>query len=163
VTIHSLELLGVDGDLVRLRVECSAGFYVRALAQDLGVSLGTGGHLAGLRRTRSGSALIEVAVPLDDLDRRPELAREHLIPMSAMLSDFPVLVLSEAGVRHAVQGRVLTARDFADGVPPGPPAGGHEGLPPVRLLTPSGELLALATWQAAHRASPVLHPSVVLG
>ena len=58
----------LDGDTVTLRVDCSAGFYVRSLAHDLGVRLGTGAHLAGLRRTRSGDFTLQ-------RQRRPGRAR----------------------------------------------------------------------------------------
>ena len=46
--------MACDGDGVTLRVDCSAGFYVRSLAHDLGQRLGIGAHLTALRRTRSG-------------------------------------------------------------------------------------------------------------
>ena len=46
--------MSIDGDTVTLRVDCSAGFYIRSLAHDLGERLGVGGHLVALRRTRSG-------------------------------------------------------------------------------------------------------------
>ena len=45
-----------------LRVDCSAGFYVRSLAHDLGERLGTGAHLAALRRTRSGDFTLDDAI-----------------------------------------------------------------------------------------------------
>src|SRR5690606_35224396 len=54
VTLHSVEWLGGERDVFRFRLTVSAGFYVRSLARDLGQRLGCGGHLAALRRTRSG-------------------------------------------------------------------------------------------------------------
>jgi tRNA pseudouridine55 synthase len=168
VTTHSLDLLGVDVDLVRLRVECSAGFYVRSLAHDLGAALGTGAHLAGLRRTRCGSETIDAAVPLGELEQQPGLALRRLVPLAAMLTDLPAVVLSAEGVRHAAQGRTLIAGDFAEGPAtiPDEALAGRRASVPVRLLTPAGELLAVATWQAPESSTsptPVLHPSVVLG
>ena len=166
VTVHALELLAVTDDVVTLRVEGSAGFFVRSLAHDLGAALGTGGHLAGLRRTRSGSESIDLAVPLDELEQQPALARLRLVPMAVMLTDYPSVVLSAEGVRHTAQGRILLASDFAEGPVPTPGqwlAGRHASDVPVRLLTPAGELLAVAIWQAAESPTPVLHPSVVLG
>jgi tRNA U55 pseudouridine synthase TruB len=163
-----VELLAVEAELVTLRVECSAGFYVRSLAHDLGAALGTGAHLAGLRRTRCGSETIDLAVPLDELEQRPELARRRLVPLAAMLTDLPSVVLSAEGVRHAAQGRTLLACDFTEGPAPMLDEGqaGRRASVPVRLLTPAGELLAVATWQALESSTsstPVLHPSVVLG
>jgi tRNA pseudouridine55 synthase len=50
VEVHRLELLGSDGDRLRLHVECGSGTYVRSLARDLGERLGCGAHLTALRR-----------------------------------------------------------------------------------------------------------------
>jgi tRNA pseudouridine55 synthase len=72
VTVSAFEMLGsttVDGFLdLTVRVECSSGTYIRALARDLGAALGVGGHLTSLRRTRIGPFRIEAAQPLEDLD-----------------------------------------------------------------------------------------------
>src|SRR5262249_60743784 len=54
VTASAIDLTTVNGDQVTLKVDCSAGFYIRALAHDLGQRLGTGAHLSALRRTRAG-------------------------------------------------------------------------------------------------------------
>jgi tRNA pseudouridine55 synthase len=51
VTTHRIDILKVDADTLALRVDCSAGFYIRSLAHDLGQRLGVGAHLAALRRT----------------------------------------------------------------------------------------------------------------
>jgi tRNA pseudouridine55 synthase len=58
VTTRRLDWQGRDGDLVRFHVTASAGFYVRALARDVGRRLGCGAHLSALRRVRSGSFTI---------------------------------------------------------------------------------------------------------
>lgn len=60
IEIRELELLRYDHSTTtaRLRIVCSKGTYVRALARDLGEALGCGGHLTSLRRTRVGSTSI---------------------------------------------------------------------------------------------------------
>jgi tRNA pseudouridine55 synthase len=167
VTTYALDVLSVENDLLTLRVECSAGFYVRSLAQDLGAALGTGAHLAGLRRTKSGSLTIAAAVPLGEVESDPDLAARRRVPMAGMLTDYPSVVLSIEGVRHAAQGRTLRPADFAvESARPtgdGPTGGLLDQRCHVRLLTPSGDLLGLADWQAIEGDPPVLHPSVVLG
>ena len=55
VRIDAVELLGMEGREVRLRVVCSKGTYIRSLAHDIGQALGCGAYLSALRRTRSGS------------------------------------------------------------------------------------------------------------
>src|SRR5262249_43129889 len=64
VTAHAIDVISAEADCVTLRVDCSAGFYVRSLAHDLGQRLGVGAHLAGLRRTRAGDFTLAQALPL---------------------------------------------------------------------------------------------------
>jgi tRNA pseudouridine55 synthase/H/ACA ribonucleoprotein complex subunit 4 len=54
-TIQQMDILGVEGKLVLLRVRCDAGTYIRSLCHHIGLALGTGAHMQELRRTRSGS------------------------------------------------------------------------------------------------------------
>ena len=69
-TVHRLELLSIQPpDRLWLRVVCSAGFYVRSLAYDLGEALGTGGHLSYLRREVAGNFSVADAHPLAALER----------------------------------------------------------------------------------------------
>ena len=82
VRIDAFDLLDLrQGDLdgtpvtfVDVRVACSAGTYVRALARDVGQALGVGGHVTALRRTRSGELALEDACRVDDLGSAPLLS-----------------------------------------------------------------------------------------
>lgn len=62
ITIHEIELLGLQGRELRLRILCSKGTYIRALARDLGHALGSGAFLAGLRRTAIGHYSVKDAL-----------------------------------------------------------------------------------------------------
>ena len=152
VTVHALELLTVDGDRVTLRLVCSAGFYVRSLAHDLGLRLGTGAHLAALRRTRSGEFGIEQALPLALAERDRDAALAALVPLDRMLGSVAEVVLTEKGVRHAASGRDLGPDDVSS---PWPAA-----LALVRLVDPRGHLVGIGN---PARTPGFLHPSVVLG
>ncbi len=128
VTTSALEILKLDKDCVTLQVECSAGFYVRSLAHDLGERLGTGAHLVALRRTRSGDARLQDAMLLEvveDGDRGREAAAAALIPLSQMLPELRALTLTDEGVQLARHGRLLRPSDFEN--PPNP----------VNLVNPS--------------------------
>ena len=81
VTAHQIDVRSIDGSVVALRLICSAGFYVRALAHDLGERLGTGGHLIALRRTASGEFTLLQAVTLDLVERDPRAALASVIPL----------------------------------------------------------------------------------
>ena len=80
VRIDDLELLGIDGREVTLRVACSKGTYIRSLAHDMGQVLGCGAHLSGLRRTRSGNFSVSEALTVEQwsawLDRWAEGRQE---------------------------------------------------------------------------------------
>src|SRR5215207_6940614 len=74
---------------VRARVVCSAGTYVRALAESVGENLKTGAHLAALRRTRAGEFGLERAVSLEELPKLVEEDLEFLVPLEAALPHLP--------------------------------------------------------------------------
>ncbi|MBD5207819.1 MAG: tRNA pseudouridine(55) synthase TruB [Bacteroidales bacterium] len=64
--ISELELMSLDADRLVLRIVCSKGTYIRALARDIGVALGSGAHLTGLRRTRVGGIRVEECLSIED-------------------------------------------------------------------------------------------------
>jgi tRNA pseudouridine55 synthase len=67
ITVHHLEVLEWTPPEVVIDVHCSSGTYVRSLANDLGVMLGCGAYLVGLRRTKSGRFSLRDSVPLRKL------------------------------------------------------------------------------------------------
>ncbi len=96
VTVSAFEPLAFragDAHLdVDVRVECSSGTYIRALARDLGASLGTGGHLTALRRTRIGRFSVDEASELEGFD----VAASIMSPADAARRALPVVELSSA-------------------------------------------------------------------
>ncbi len=125
VSLGHLQVLDVD-----VQVTVSSGTYVRALARDLGVVLGCGGHLTALRRTRVGGFLIEQAHPLGELEARQG-------------EPMPVVPLAEAA-RAALPGRELDA-DEARRVAVGQRV--HSAVPgragPVAAFAPDGSVVAI--------------------
>ncbi|OJZ71385.1 tRNA pseudouridine(55) synthase TruB [Mycobacterium paraffinicum] len=97
---------------VDVEVDCSSGTYVRALARDVGVALGVGGHLTALRRTRVGRFTLEGARLLDDLAERPALS---LTLDEACLLVFPRRDLTAEEAEAAANGRALSPAGI-DGV-----------------------------------------------
>lgn len=90
VTIHALDMLDWQDDLLTLDVRCSKGTYVRTLAEDIGAALGCGVHLAALRRTGSGALVVDDAITLDALDALPESERDRLLQSpDVLLADWP--------------------------------------------------------------------------
>jgi tRNA pseudouridine55 synthase len=142
VTIHELTVgqvrSGGDTVDVDISLRCSSGTYVRALARDLGASLGVGGHLAALRRTAVGPFAVAAAHPLDRLEAAGNRA---LVPIAAAArATFPALDLEDYQAAHVRVGRTL------DVVMP--------DTGPVAVFDPGGEFLALYE-QRGERAAPV--------
>ena len=67
VQVYSIELLDYTWPLLKLRIECGRGTYIRSIARDLGETLDVGGHLTKLHRTRVGDFDIEQAITLERL------------------------------------------------------------------------------------------------
>lgn len=69
IDISHMELLAFSGQTIQIRVTCSKGTYIRALARDLGERLGSGAHLSALVRTASGSFLLTNAMEIEEFER----------------------------------------------------------------------------------------------
>lgn len=116
VTIHELVLEGREGDLLRLLVRCSKGTYVRQLAEDLGVALGTVAHLEALRRTAAGRHTLEQAVDLDRFRAMDEAGRQTcLLPPASLLGALPVAGLGPDESLRFIQGQAVAAGTVAAG------------------------------------------------
>lgn len=139
VTITRLDLVSWQPPDLTLDVLCGKGTYIRSLARDLGATLGCGGHLAALRRTRVGTFTIENTRALDGLD--PAAA---LLPIELAVSDWPVIHLDAEQARRVRNGQPLTLPDLQ-----GPRARAH---------APGGMLLALLH----RRDDDIWHPGKVL-
>ena len=72
--IDEIELLEYQSDIIKIRVVCSKGTYIRALARDIGQALGSGAHLIGLVRTRVGDVRLEDCLQVDQIDELVEKA-----------------------------------------------------------------------------------------
>jgi tRNA pseudouridine55 synthase len=123
VTIHSFEVTGeprvvVEGENTffdfEATIDCSSGTYIRALARDLGVALGVGGHLTALRRTKIGSYQIEQAQNLDGLTSE----MLEILPIEqAATQQFKVRSLSDQDVIDLRHGKRLRVIDETESEP----------------------------------------------
>ncbi|WP_352422434.1 tRNA pseudouridine(55) synthase TruB [Proteiniphilum sp.] len=69
LVIDNIELISYNMPDITIRVVCSKGTYIRALARDIGTALHTGAHLTGLRRTKVGDITVDDCLTMDDMDR----------------------------------------------------------------------------------------------
>jgi len=136
VTVYELELLERagevlhGGDVLHLRIKCSKGTYVRQLAADLGLALGTVAHLAALRRTAVAGFRLDRAVTLEDFQALGGESRlAWLLPPDSLLEDLPRLDLPED-----LEGRFLNGQAVALQV---------AGQGPCRVYGKTGVLLGV--------------------
>ncbi len=104
ITIHQLTLTGYTDCTLELDVCCSKGTYIRSLAEDIGNALGCGGFVDRLKRTEVGNFMLTESWTLDQLEAMTIDQRDQcLLPVEAMVSDWPAVMLSEAmhyALRH---------------------------------------------------------------
>jgi tRNA pseudouridine55 synthase len=141
VTIHSFTYVDTPPDmlkagLARFSLHCGKGTYVRALARDLALKLGTYGHVAALRRTRSGPFRIENAISLEKLETavHNNATQSVLLPLTTALADIPALAVSMGEAQRLRHGQKLM-NIFARNHPSGT----------VVLVTADAQPVALAT------------------
>lgn len=118
VTVHEIVVLEEALPQLRLRVRCSSGTYVRALATDLGRTLGVGGHLSALNRLLVGPFSVDGAVSPAKLRSR-EALEERLISPADGLAAYPAVHLTLEEAHRARQGQFLQVRwvDLPEGSP----------------------------------------------
>ena len=125
---------------IHVRVICSAGTYIRQLAQDIGRTIGLGAHLTGLRRTKAGRFSLAEAVTLDQLEKA-EPPENALKPMDIAVEHLPSITLAADRVektRNGLSTRITNA-DFEDQTP-------------VRMVDEAGDLIAVGAFDAAENA-----------
>ncbi len=150
VTVHSIEVLGLDGPRLRLRVRCSPGTYLRAIAHEAGRILGCGAFLETLRRTASGPFGESQARTIEQLEALAAEGRlqEALVPGAELLPEFPAQVVDTITETQIRQGRDFRVSPFRSG----------GGARYVKAINGRGELVAIG-----EAAMPnVYHPVVVL-
>src|SRR5688572_24270201 len=160
VCIHEFEPIKPGGQLMKdnhdgtfdfyVHVACSAGTYVRTLAEDFGKRLSVGAHLAELRRTRVGDFSVTNAVTLEQLKTSfgEEALGTILLRPGAALSRLPFLHLSGDDVRRARNGMEVKVGEttWSDGEK-------------VKMYDEDDHLIAIGDYDATTRR---LHPSLVL-
>ena len=148
VTIHKLDVLGLEGNQVRIYVECVGGTYVRSIAHDLGVALGCGAHLGSLRRVRSGEFEIGQARTMEQLTQLSVEGRlrEALISTARLLPDFPMERVNEEVARQIRHGRDFNTSPFT--VP--------RDAKYVKAVDDTGEILAIGEARLPNLYHPIL-------
>ena len=130
-----------------LKVVCSAGTYIRTLAQDIGREIGVGAHLSALRRTAAGKFAISQSISLDELKDLDDPA-SVLLPTDEAVTHLPRFDVSNERVEKTRSGLSTRVADLDL----------QEGQF-VRMMATDESLIAVGVYEAAENA---IHPKVVL-
>ena len=128
ITIHELTLLEQGENILRLRVRCSKGTYIRTLCKDIGEALGCGGCMESLRRVSAGEYTIDEAVPLQEL-LDTESPGNYLRDVDTMFRNYPAVTLTPNQEKRCRNGNPFSVKM-------------EEGT--YRAYSQSGEFLMLA-------------------
>ena len=109
VHFYEIEILDISFPLVRFRVTCSKGTYIRTLCNDIGEKLGCGGAMEELLRTRSGNFTLEESMTLSQVEEAVAdgTIGEKLVSIEDVLSMYPVLTCTPEGDRLLNNGNPL--------------------------------------------------------
>jgi tRNA pseudouridine55 synthase len=141
VRFHEIRVLHYDPPFVRLRIHCSAGAYIRALARDLGRALGTGAVVFEIRRTRWGPHDVAETIPLKDFLAGPTLAPPHFLSLEHVEPHWPRLTAHPRVVERLLHGQRVPLPPLLRFIET------PEGLlkfPHLRVFTADGRLVAIA-------------------
>lgn len=110
VDVYRLQIIAWTPPSVTLEVECGPGTYIRALARDLGETLGCGAHLTSLCRTQSGQFTVEQAVSLDELGTAAATGGItcYLHPLDAAFAHLPALHLDVETAYRLALGQAIS-------------------------------------------------------
>lgn len=152
VTISNLEVLDPrtsagSPSTMRISVTCSAGTYIRTLAEDIGRAIGLGAHLTELRRIRAGRYRIDEAIPLHTL-MTYDSPLEYLRPAREALEDIAVFELSDERVERTKRG--MSTRDLSNRFSDGQT---------LQMVDHAGRLIAVGCYDDSEK---VVQPKMVL-
>ncbi|NQU60092.1 MAG: tRNA pseudouridine(55) synthase TruB [Rhodospirillales bacterium] len=120
IQIHELTLINMpDADHAEFEAISGKGAYMRSLARDLGLALGTVGHISSLRRTAVGPFHEDQAISLDKLESLGHSAPLSgcLLPVETVLDDIPALALTETEARRLSRGQAIPVLPVANRSP----------------------------------------------
>lgn len=164
--IYDLEVLDIDGRDVLLRIACEAGTYIRNLCVDLGKAIGVRGHMAELRRIRTGTLGEDELVTLHDVkdalhfwreDGDERFIRRCVRPFERVLAHLPRIIMRDSAVAAVCHGADLAAPGVVameEGIQP---------KQPVVLYSGKGEAVALGRATMTTEAAETAKTGIVVG
>ena len=148
ITINELQISDTKDVTANMHVRCSAGTFIRTLAEEIGKEIGIGAHLSELRRLAAGAFGIENAVSLEELDALED-PYSRIISMNEAVGHLPSIELSEDRIGKTLSG--LSTRVQRNDLGSGDP---------IRMIDSAGGLIAIGIFNAEEN---IVQPKIVLG
>ena len=141
VTVNEIKIIDHHKSILNLSIECGKGFYVRSLANDLGLKLGCGAHLKKLRRTKSGSFDIDQSITLQNAIESIGSGRidEIIYPLDQCLPHIKKITLTERMATDIKHGKSIPVPGIHNSV--------FENQTIIRAHNDTQELIALVTFE----------------
>lgn len=152
ITVYQARLVDLRPGEIDFVMRCSRGTYLRSLAQELALALGSVGHLRSLRRLQSQPFSLEQAVELDTaLDWSAQELAQNLLPLDQALArcGLPVVAVDDDLAWQLRQGRILPSQALERPDQEQPSEGGA-----FMVLDPAGALVAVLRWLAPEARRP---------
>lgn len=146
VRILELEILELRLPVVKLRVVCSKGTYIRTLCADIGQKLGCGGAMQSLQRTKVGRFRLEDALTLGELQQLKDSGElERVVqPVDSVFEESPSLHVTEEAARLLENGNALLPAQFTETVIPEPERW-------VKVYRPDGRFAGIYAYEEQKR------------
>jgi tRNA pseudouridine55 synthase len=138
------------------RVRCSRGTYIRALAADIGDTLGCGAHLSRLVRTKSGTFELKDSIRLEEIQADPQSAVQSMRPIDDVLSFMPVIVITSSTRKRFLNGVPVSASEVVRY------EGEFSGDDLIRIHDEAGVLLGISKATGARSSAAALSPRAVI-
>ena len=114
VMIYDISILEINLPRVRMSVKCSKGTYIRTLCHDIGASLGTGGCMEKLLRTKVSRFELKDSLRLSQIEEYKEQGKlmETVLPVDEIFADYPALTVNGRQAKPAYNGNPLKQEEF---------------------------------------------------
>jgi tRNA pseudouridine55 synthase len=158
VEIYKMQVEGIELPLVRFKVSCSKGTYIRTLGRDMGRKIGCGAHLLRLRRIRSGPFTLEQAISWEKLKdlSKPDALYPWLISLSAALPSLPEVIGDDQLVKKVRLGKEMMVQDLSPQTLPAFEKGEW-----LKMSSPQEGLVAILKSEVKGADIPWANPEVV--
>lgn len=145
ITISAIRLLEIKLPVIKIEVVCSKGTYIRTLCHDIGQSLGCGGCMQSLLRTRVGNFTLEQSLPLAKLQEAKDQGQlEHLlISIDSLFITYPAVYVKEAFQKNVYNGNAIQPEQCQN-------ESGEK--PMIRLYDAREQFIGIYQWKEAYNS-----------